>query len=472
MGKITGFLEFDRQSLVRRPVVERILDYREVDQLLSGEKLTEQAARCMDCGIPFCQSGCPLDNVIPDWNDLVYKGRWKEAFDRLTLTNNFPEFTGRLCPAPCESSCVLGINSDPVTIEQIEHAIVERAFAEGWVVPTPPKVRRGTHVAVVGSGPAGLACADQLNKAGHHVTVFERHDRAGGLLRYGIPDFKLEKRILDRRLGLMEQGGIRFVTNTEVGVDISAAELTEFDAIVLAGGATVPRDLSIDGRDLDGIHFAWNYLQQQNRRVAGDELNEHVSAEIVATDKHVIVIGGGDTGSDCVGTANRQKAASVTQFELLPTPPDTRPDNQPWPTTPVLLRSTSSHEEGCERQWSILTTNFRGEEGKVTHLDTVNAQSLEGGGFEPISDTERSWQADLILLAIGYVGPERTGILSQLGAELGGAGTVATGTDYSTNLPGVFSAGDMRRGQSLIVWAIREGRDAAENVDQYLLERS
>jgi glutamate synthase (NADPH/NADH) small chain len=467
VGKPTGFLEFSRRSVVRRPVVERLLDYREVDQLLSESGLRDQASRCMDCGTPFCQSGCPVSNIIPDWNDLAYRGHWEEAYRRLAVTNNFPEFTGRLCPAPCESSCVLGINSDPVTIEQIERAIIERSFASGWVRAEPPPRRTGRHVAIVGSGPAGLACADQLNRAGHNVTVFERHDRIGGLLRYGIPDFKLDKAIVDRRLDILEQEGVGLSPGCNVGTDVRAGELLEFDAVVLAGGATNPRDLRVDGRDLDGIHFAWDYLQQQNRRVAGDDPGS-LGTPILASGKHVVVIGGGDTGSDCVGTANRQGAASVTQFELLPMPPETRPSEEPWPTMPMLLKTTSSHEEGGERHWSIMTTSFTGEHGRVSGISTVRVQPRPGGGFDPVPGSARSWPADLVLLAIGYLGPETNGLLADLGAEIGPRGSVATDQAYRTNLTGVFSAGDMRRGQSLIVWAIREGREVAQNVHAFL----
>lgn len=468
MGKTTGFIEFKRRPQPRRPVIERILDYDEVDRLIPVQQLHEQAARCMDCGIPFCQSGCPVDNIIPDWNELVYKGNWKEAYDRLSVTNNFPEFTGRLCPAPCEFSCVLGINDDPVSIKQIEKAIIERAFEEGWVRSEPPRSRTGKHVAVVGSGPAGLACADQLNKSGHHVTVFERHDRLGGLLRYGIPDFKLEKRILDRRLDSLAVSGIRFAPGVNVGLDLNADELLEFDAVVLTCGATEPRDLPIAGRNLDGIHFAWDYLEQQNRRVAGDDRKKHRRSDILATGKHVMVIGGGDTGSDCVGTANRQGAASVTQFELLPTPSTTRPEDTPWPGYPMLLRTTSSHEEGCERQWGLMTTAFQGEDGHVTGLRTKRAVPSARNGFELVAGSDRTWQADLVLLAIGYTGPERSGILDALETRLNGDGAVETDDKFRTNHSKVFSAGDMRRGQSLIVWAIREGRDAAASVNQFL----
>ena len=369
MGKLTGFLDYERELPAYRQVSERLRDYRDVTAPFSKSRVTRQAARCMDCGVPFCQSGCPLGNIIPDWNDLVYHGRWREAYDRLRATNNFPEFTGRICPAPCESACVLGLIDEPVTIERIEQEIIEHAYREGWVEPEPPPRRTGRHVAVVGSGPAGLACADQLNRAGHRVTVLERDDRIGGLLRYGIPDFKLEKSVLDRRLSIMRAEGVHFVTNAEVGGNYAAARLQGFDAVVLCVGATAPRDLGIPGRGLDGIHFAFDYLRQQNKRVAGDRL---VSAdEIQAAGKHVVVIGGGDTGSDCVGTANRQGAASVTQFELLPVPPTERPEHQPWPYYPMILRTSSSHEEGADRNWSVMTRAFEGEEGRLRRLRTV-----------------------------------------------------------------------------------------------------
>ncbi|MFV1980213.1 MAG: glutamate synthase subunit beta [Rhodothermia bacterium] len=468
MGKPTGFLEFSRQALVRRSPEQRLLDYDEVDILPPAQILTEQAARCMDCGIPFCQSGCPLDNVIPDWNDFIYRGKWKQAYERLAQTNNFPEFTGRVCPAPCESSCVLGINSDPVTIEQLEHAIIERAFEEGWIRPKPPRFRTGFQVAVVGSGPAGLACADQLNKVGHRVTVFERHDRIGGLLRYGIPDFKLEKTVLDRRLEILEAEGIIFETGVEVGVDLDIAGLLGFDAVVLSGGTAIPRDLPVGGRNLKGIHYALDFLHQQNRRIAGDDETSFERESILATDKNVIVIGGGDTGSDCVGTANRQGASSVIQFELLETPPETRPDDQPWPSIPMVMKTTSSHEEGCSRHWSIMTTSFYGEGGDVKGLTTVRVRPGAGRSFEHIGGSEQSWPADLVLLAIGYAGPKKSGLLDQLDVEFDRHGNVRTDRDYMTNIPGVFSAGDMRRGQSLVVWAIREGRDAAAGVDRFL----
>lgn len=470
MGKPTGFIEYPREAPPKRPVEERKQDYHDVYLRLPIQKVTEQAARCMDCGVPFCQSGCPLGNVIPDWNDLVYRDRWKEAFLRLRSTNNFPEFTGRICPAPCESACVLGINASPVTIEQIEKEISERAWDEGWIVPSPPPVRTGKTVAVVGSGPAGLAAADQLNQAGHTVTVFERHDRIGGLLRYGIPDFKLEKHILDRRLEIMEEEGIEFRTNTEVGKNYSVDELDAFDAVVLCGGATKPRDLPIPGRELDGIHFAWDYLWQQNKRNEGDELDG--IQPIHAREKHVIVIGGGDTGSDCIGTANRQKAKTITQFELLPVPPKARPIDQPWPFMPMVLSTTSSHEEGVDRKWSIMTKEFAGSDGRVEKLRTVNVvPQVDDQGrlrFEEQRATQKDWDADLVLLAIGYVGPETDGMISQLGLELDPRGNVKTDENAMTSRPGYFAAGDMHRGQSLVVWAISEGREAARGVDVYL----
>ena len=472
MGKPTGFIDYPRELPQRRPVAERVQDYGDVYLPFPIAKVQEQAARCMDCGVPFCQAGCPLGNIIPDWNDLVYRDDWQAAYARLRATNNFPEFTGRICPAPCESACVLGIVAPPVTIEQIEREIVERAYQEGWAGPSPPRVRSGRHVAVVGSGPAGLACADQLNQAGHHVTVFERDDRAGGLLRYGIPDFKLEKWVLDRRLDVMKAEGVEFVTGAEIGRDVPASELDAFDAVVLCCGATKPRDLPLPGRDLDGIHFAMEYLYQQNKRVAGDDPTAEGLKTIDAAGKHVIVIGGGDTGSDCVGTANRQQAASVTQFELFPTPPEERPAHQPWPYYPTVFRTSSSHEEGVERQWSLMTQSFEGVQGRVErlHTDEVTPQRDSGGRlrFEPVPGTERAWPADLVLLAIGYAGPEPDTVAASLGIGLDGRGNFETGDDYATSRPGVFAAGDARRGQSLVVWAISEGREAAAHVDHYL----
>ena len=476
MGKATGFLEFPRELPERRPVEERVRDYAEIYKPFDEEKLRNQAARCMDCGIPFCQSGCPLGNIIPDWNDLVYRNRWREAFERLRATNNFPEFTGRICPAPCESACVLGIIEKPVTIERIEQDIIEHAYREGWVVPRPPRVRTGKNVAVIGSGPAGLAAADQLNQAGHSVTVFERDSRIGGLLRYGIPDFKLEKWVVERRIQLMEEEGVTFRTGVHVGRDVTLEELGRFEAVVLCGGATKPRDVPIPGRDQDGIHFAWEYLWQQNRRVAGDDLAADGVRELHARDKHVIVIGGGDTGSDCVGTANRQGARSVTQFELLPMPPSDRPPHQPWPYMPMVLTTSTSHEEGADRHWSILTKAFVGAEGRITALRTTGiefpARRNGSPGFTEIPGSEQEWKADLVLLAVGYLGPEPDGVIAQLGVELDERSNVRTDGSYMTSVPGVFAAGDMRRGQSLVVWAISEGREAARGADAYLMGRT
>jgi glutamate synthase (NADPH/NADH) small chain len=473
MGNPTGFIDHPRELPKRRPVTDRLQDYRELYEPYSEDKQQEQAGRCMNCGIPFCHIGCPLGNIIPDWNDLVYQGRWREALEELLATNNFPEFTGRLCPAPCEEACVLGINEPAVTIEQTEQNIIEHAFAQGWVVARPPATRTGKTVAVIGSGPAGLAAAQQLNRAGHTVTVLERADRIGGLLRYGIPDFKLEKRIIDRRLALMEEEGITFETNAHVGVNYSVEKLEAFDAVVLAGGATKPRDLPAPGRELDGVHFAMDFLRQNNQWVAGD----HPATDdlIRATDKHVIVIGGGDTGSDCIGTSNRHGAASVTNFELLPQPPKDRPDGQPWPYWPMRLRTSSSHEEGCDRNWSIMTKSFSGSNGRLESLTTVNVEFVPVPGGRPelkeIEGSEKEWPADLVLLALGFLGPEPDTMIGQLGLDLDGRGNVQT-TDYMTSRPGVFSAGDMRRGQSLIVWAIAEGREAAVAVDRFLMGRS
>lgn len=482
MGKPTGFKEFAREEFADLPVEERRRHYREFHIPLPVSKLQQQGARCMDCGVPFCHTGCPLGNLIPDWNDLVYRGDWRRAIDFLHSTNNFPEFTGRVCPAPCEESCVLGITNPPVTIKQIEHSIVERAFEEGWIKPRPPEKRTGKKVAVVGSGPAGLACADQLNRAGHQVTVFERADRIGGLLRYGIPDFKMEKHVIDRRLAIMEAEGVTFKTGVNVGFDITAEQLHEqFDAIVLAGGATKGRDLPIPGRELAGIYFAMEFLPQQNKRVAGDAEAERREGwwfsrgrgDILAMGKDVIIIGGGDTGSDCVGTSNRHGAKSVTQFELLPKPPEDRPAGQPWPYWPMRLRTSSSHEEGCQRWWSILTKRFVGENGHVTGLETVTVEWTSCNGSRPqmkeVHGTEKVWPADLVLLAMGFVGPEPDGVVAQLGVALDERGNVKAGANYQTSVENVFACGDMRRGQSLVVWAISEGREAARGVDEYLM---
>jgi len=473
MGKPTGFMEFKRELPAERPVAERVGDYRELYLPFPWEKVRHQAARCMDCGVPFCHSGCPLGNLIPDWNDLVYRDRRQQALRELHATNNFPEFTGRVCPAPCEEACVLGINEPPVTIELIEKSIVEYGFEQGWIVPEPPAERTGKRVAVVGSGPAGLAAAQQLNRAGHGVTVFERADRPGGLLRYGIPDFKLDKAVIDRRLRLLEAEGIVFRTGAEVGKNVAADELRAFDAVVLAGGATRPRDLTIPGRELAGIHFAMEYLPQQNRRVAGYTVGE----QITARDKHVIVIGGGDTGSDCVGTAKRQGARSITNFELMPMPPETRPENQPWPYWPMRLRTSSSHKEGGQRFYSIVTREFLGSGGRVRRLRTGNVEfrpAQPGGRPEltPVPGTDYEWRADLVLLALGFLGPEPDGVAAQLGVELDARGNVKTGPDYRTNRPNIFAAGDMRRGQSLVVWAISEGRECARAVDLHLMGRT
>jgi glutamate synthase (NADPH/NADH) small chain len=440
-----------------------------------ADKLKKQGARCMDCGIPFCHQGCPLANLIPDWNDLVYRDRWHEAIDRLHATNNFPEFTGRLCPAPCEGSCVLGINDDPVTIKQVELGIIEHAFDEGWVVPDAPVIRTSKRVAVIGSGPAGLAAAAQLNRAGHAVTVFEKADRIGGLLRYGIPEFKMEKRFLDRRLRLMEAAGIAFKTGTHVGAGLPVETLrAEYDAIVLAGGAEWPRDLQIPGRELSGIHFAMDYLTLQNRRSEGDAVPDRDF--ISAKDKHVVIIGGGDTGADCLGTVHRQGARSVTQFEILPRPPDERDaDRNPWPLWPNIFRVSSAHEEGGTREFSVNTTHFSGADGRVTTLHAAQVETVTEGGrmtFRNVPGTEYSMEADLVLLAMGFLGPRREGLLSDLGVRLTDRGNVWRDRNWMTSVPGVFAAGDIQRGQSLIVWAIAEGRSAARGVDLYLMGNS
>jgi glutamate synthase (NADPH/NADH) small chain len=475
MGQIDGFMKFNREMPKSRDTKERLKDYKEVYNPLEKEKVKQQAARCMDCGVPFCHNGCPLGNNIPDFNDAVYNGKWEEAIKILSSTNNFPEFTGRICPAPCEASCVLSINNKPVTIEYIEKTIAEQAFEKGYIKANPPKSRTGKRIAIVGSGPAGLAAAAQLNKAGHWVTVFERSDRIGGLLRYGIPDFKLEKTVLDRRIRLMEQEGIIFRTNANVGVNISAAHLrTEFDAVVVTGGASAPRDLPIPGRDLKGVHFAMEFLTQQNKRVAGDRI---FSGEILATNKNVLVIGGGDTGSDCVGTSNRHSAKSVTQIELLAKPPLQRNEMaNPWPLWPMVLMTSSSHEEGVERQWAILTKEFLGDNnGRLTGMRTteitwgLNAQGKMG--FEEVPGSERIIPCELALLAIGFVGAEKAGLVEELKVELDERGNIKT-TNYMSSEEGVFAAGDMRRGQSLVVWAISEGREAARAVDVWLMGHS
>jgi len=466
MGKASGFMEYGRETATRRPVTERVNDWFEIYQDFPEEKLRTQGARCMDCGVPFCHTGCPVNNLIPDWNDLVYNGRWKEALRQLHTTNNFPEFTGRICPAPCEAACVLGINGPAVTIKQIEKSIVERGWQEGFIVPEPPKFRSGKKVAIVGSGPAGLAAAQQLNRAGHWVTVYEKSDRIGGLLRYGIPEFKMEKRIVDRRLEQMEAEGVKFVINAHVGHSIPVEDLQrEFDATLLAGGAEAPRDLNVPGRELKGIHFAMEYLPQSNQRCHGDLLNP--ATEIFATDKRVIIIGGGDTGADCLGTVHRQKAASVHQFEIMPMPPSDRAPSTPWPLWPMQVRIEGAHEEGGTRGWSIATTKFTGDAtGSVKQLHGIKVGPPPK--FEAIPGTEFVMDCDLALLAMGFTGPVRSGMIEKLGVQLDSRGNVATGEDCMSSVPGVFAAGDMRRGQSLVVWAIAEGRKAAASIDVYL----
>jgi glutamate synthase (NADPH/NADH) small chain len=465
MGKVSGFVEYSRETPGRRPPSERINDWFEVYQDFPENKVRTQGARCMDCGVPFCHTGCPLNNIIPDWNDLVYRDRWREAIRILHATNNFPEFTGRICPAPCEAACVLGINEPPVAIKVIEKTIIEHAFQEGWIQPEPPLRRTGKTVAVVGSGPAGLAAAQQLNRAGHFVTVFEKADRIGGLLRYGIPEFKMEKWVLDRRLNQMAAEGVEFRANVNVGKNIAGHALQqEFDAILLAGGAEQPRDLPAPGRELNGIHFAMEFLPQQNQRCAGDEVPD----QILATGKHVVIIGGGDTGADCLGTSHRQKAASVHQFEIMPMPPNDRAPHTPWPLWPLQLRVESSHEEGGVREWSMATTSFTGDDnGRVNKLHGIRVGPAPK--FEPIPGTEFSMDADLVLLALGFTGPVKQGLLEQLGVALDHRGNVATDANYATSVPGIFAAGDLRRGQSLVVWAISEGRQAADGVHRYLI---
>jgi glutamate synthase (NADPH) small chain len=464
VGKVTGFKEFTRESPARRPIEERVHDYFEVYLPFPEEKVRVQAARCMDCGIPFCHTGCPVNNIIPDWNDLVYRDQWKEAIRVLHSTNNFPEFTGRICPAPCEAACVLGISEPPVTIKTIEKTIVERAWAEGWIQPEPPEARTEKRVAVVGSGPSGLAAAQQLNRAGHLVTVFEKADRVGGLLRYGIPDFKLEKHVLDRRIEQMKAEGVRFETRAHVGVNIPAQDLRkEFDALLLAGGAENPRDLGVPGRELKGIYFAMQFLPQQNKRNAGDTVPD----QILATGKHVVIIGGGDTGADCLGTCHRQGPKSVHQFEIMPMPPEQRSPSTPWPLWPLQLRTESSHEEGGIRNWAVGTTKFTGDEnGNVKQLHAIRVGPPPK--FEPIPGTEFTIDADLVLLALGFTGPVKNGMLDQLEVNLDARSNVAVDANYMASVPGVFAAGDMRRGQSLVVWAISEGRKAAAAIDRYL----
>ena len=471
MADPSGFLKYTRRETPkRRPVPLRLRDWNEVYEDFGHEALQHQASRCMDCGIPFCHNGCPLGNLIPEWNDLVYRDRWQDAIERLHATNNFPEFTGRLCPAPCEASCVLGINADPVTIKQVEVEIIDNAWDEGWVKPNPPHLVTGQSVAVVGSGPAGLAAAQQLTRAGHAVTVFERADRIGGLLRYGIPEFKMEKRHIDRRLEQMEAEGTKFRGGVNVGVDITVEQLREdFDAVVLAGGATDWRDLPIPGRELDGVYQAMEYLPWANKVQQGEEvLDADGQPPITARDKRVIIIGGGDTGADCLGTSLRQGARSVHQFEIMPRPPEERADSTPWPTYPLMYRVSSAHEEGGERVFSVNTEKFVGKDGRVSGLRAHEVE-MRAGRFEKVDGSDFELAADLVLLAMGFVGPEKPGLLSELGVELTDRGNVRRNADFETSVPGVFVAGDMGRGQSLIVWAIAEGRSAAAGVDRYLM---
>jgi glutamate synthase (NADPH/NADH) small chain len=466
MGDVQGFLKHGRELPARRPVPVRIKDWKEVYEPFGEGKLETQASRCMDCGIPFCNNGCPLGNLIPDWNDLVYRDRWHEAIERLHATNNFPEFTGRLCPAPCEAACVLGINQDPVTIKQVEVSIIDKAWEEGWVQPIRPDVKTGKKVAVVGSGPAGLAAAQQLTRAGHDVVVFERADRIGGLLRYGIPEFKMEKRHLDRRLDQMRAEGTEFRVGVDVGTDITAEDLrAEFDAVVLAGGATAARDLPIPGRELEGIYQAMEYLPLANRVQEGDL----TASPIDVQGKHVVIIGGGDTGADCLGTAHRQGAASISQFEIMPKPADSRPDHTPWPTWPLVFRTASAHEEGGERVFSVNTERFIDDgNGRVKALKAHEVKMVDGR-FEKVEGTDFELPADFVFLSMGFTGPESNWITEQFGVELDARSNVARDLDFATNVPGVFVAGDMGRGQSLIVWAIAEGRACAAAVDEHLM---
>ena len=476
MGKVTGFMEYQRLQEASEAPESRKKHYREFVLHLTDQEAGVQGARCMDCGTPFCTSGCPVNNIIPDWNDLVYKQRWREALETLHSTNNFPEFTGRVCPAPCEAACTLNINNDPVGIKSIEHAIIDKGWEMGWVAPLPPARKTGKKVAVVGSGPAGMACAQQLARAGHDVVLYEKNDRVGGLLRYGIPDFKMEKQLIDRRVAQMRAEGVEFKVNQCVGGSGAGAVpakklLQEFDAVVVSGGAERPRDLPVPGRELDGVHFAMEFLPQQNKVVAGDK----VAGQITATGKHVVVIGGGDTGFDCVGTSNRQGAASVTQFELLPQPPER--ENKPliWPYWPTKLRTSSSHEEGCLRDWSVGTKRFEGANGKVNKLIAVRLEWKDGKMAE-IPGSEFELKADLVLLAMGFLGPVQQGLIEELALEQDARGNVKATTDsagcYQTSNPKVFAAGDMRRGQSLVVWAIREGRQCARAVDEFLIGTS
>ncbi len=473
MGKPTGFLEFPRQDRTYAPAADRVTHYEEFVIPLSTEVITQQAARCMDCGIPFCHNGCPVNNIIPDWNDLVYKGEWKQAIGVLHSTNNFPEFTGRICPSPCEAACTLNIDDNPVTIKTIECAIVDRAWQEGWIVPQVPPHKSGKKVAIVGSGPAGLACSQQLARAGHAVTLFEKSDRIGGLMRYGIPDFKLSKDLIDRRIGQMRAEGVEFRPKVHIGKDIKASQLaSEYDAVVLTGGSEQSRDLPAPGRELEGIHFAMDFLRQSNKRVAGDLIPEDEA--IITTDQHVIVIGGGDTGSDCVGTSNRQGALSVTQLELMPQPPEKENKSITWPNWPQKMRTSSSQEEGCKRLWSVATKKFTGENGqlKAIHCIKVEWTQDECGSWsmQELKGSEFELPADKVFLAMGFLHPVHEGMLEELGVELNNRGNVqADDREYRTSVDKVFVAGDMRRGQSLVVWAIREGRQCACAVDEFLM---
>jgi glutamate synthase (NADPH/NADH) small chain len=466
VGKITGFMEFERKTPRKLPVAERVKNYREFELPVTQDELKAQGARCMDCGIPFCNTGCPLGNLIPDWNDQVYHDDLESAIDSLHATNNFPEFTGRICPAPCEASCVLSINAEPVSIKLIERSIIDHAIERVGLPPELPKVSKGKTVCVIGSGPAGLAAAQQLCRVGYDVTVLERDDRLGGLLAYGIPDFKLEKSVVDRRIQQLREEGVKFETSVHAGVDVSGDELrARFDALCLAGGSRKPRDLPVPGRELRGVHFAMDFLEQQNRRVAGETVPDDIA--ILASGKKVVVIGGGDTGSDCIGTSHRQGAASVTNFEIMPRPPDQPAPHTPWPLWPLMLRTSSSHEEGGARDFSVTTTRFLGESGQVKQLECARVEFRDGRMTE-LPDTRFTVDADLVLLAMGFVHPERAGLLDQLGVELTDRGNVRVDQDFMTSVPGVFAAGDMQRGQSLVVWAISDGRKAARGIDQYL----
>ncbi|MCA9407994.1 MAG: glutamate synthase subunit beta [Candidatus Omnitrophica bacterium] len=472
MGEITGFMKYDRKDFEKQPVDERLKHWKEFNKEMSVEDIRTQGARCMDCGVPFCQSGCPINNIIPDWNDLIYRDHWKEAIERLHKTNNFPEFTGRVCPAPCENSCVLSINEPAVTIKNIEVSIIERAFSEGWINSELPNVRSGKKIAIVGSGPAGLSCADELNKNSHSVTVFEKNEFIGGLLTLGIPNFKLDKKIVQRRVELMKSEGVEFKTNVEIGKDILLSELLDkFDAIVLAGGAEKPRDLPIEGRNLNGIYYAMEYLTQQNRTNMGQTFNGN---RITAKDKNVVVIGGGDTGSDCIGTAIRQGAKSVMNLELLAQPPAERSEDNPWPQWALIERKSTSHEEGCDRIYSVMTKKFTGENGNVKKLHAIKLQFGEKDprtGRKPMSEiigSDFTLDADLVLLAMGFTGPVKNKLISELDIDLDERSNVKTDENRMTNIPGIFAAGDMRRGQSLVVWAINEGRTTAQHVHKYI----